>query len=211
MFGLFKGKKEQVPESKKNNRIQTPTKYNFNEGREAYENGCKLLDESKYEEALPLFDLAVKNGVVQAYADKVDCLQGLNYWADSITDFDIAIEEEPEDCNLYFMRGLAKNVLGDFTGALLDAELAMKYSKIDNEQNRERLETAKKSGYRSLEALCYSSTRMWEQNFKFFVERINRINGERERGNAKGLEDALYVFDRLHNQMYKAPKKRRRN
>ena len=55
-----------------------------------------------------------------------------------IAEWDAAIEQNPEDVNAYFERGLAKIELGDYSGAVLDFDEAIALDDTSGDYYRER-------------------------------------------------------------------------
>src|SRR5579862_9522892 len=93
---------------KRKTQIQTKeTKsLSFENGIEAYQKGCVHADNGEYEDALKCFDFAIDCGIKEAYQERGLCLNSLDYFLDAIDDFNKAIQLTPEDCNLYYCRGL---------------------------------------------------------------------------------------------------------
>ncbi|MCK4462470.1 MAG: hypothetical protein KAW46_11740 [candidate division Zixibacteria bacterium] len=123
--------------------------------------GCAFLEkgraqyvEKRFEDALANLDRAIECGIGdEAYAMRADCLQALDYHLEAIEDYDRAILQEPEDCNLRFLRSCSKNAICDDEGALIDLQEAIELSKIDNELNRSYAAVARESGYQGHTAL----------------------------------------------------------
>jgi tetratricopeptide (TPR) repeat protein len=108
-----------------------------------------FIDNNQFDEALVYLDKAVSLGVKEAFQDRAWCLQALGYDLDAIEDFDKAMLTAPHDANLYFGRGLSKSATGDLNGAVLDGELAVTFSKYENEINEWRNKEAQKKGHES--------------------------------------------------------------
>ena len=93
---------------------------NYQRGFEEYQKGCTLVDNKQDEEALLFFDIAINNGITEAFQERADSLKSLGFFIDAIKDYTKAIEINPTDCNLYFCRGVARNAIGDLATAISD-------------------------------------------------------------------------------------------
>src|SRR6266446_7057003 len=74
-------------------------------GFDSFETGQELYFNKKANEALPHFDKAIQNGYVnaEAYEFRANCLNELEYFYDSIEDFNISIQKDSEKQNVYYM------------------------------------------------------------------------------------------------------------
>lgn len=112
--------------------------------------GEKHFFNSEWDDALYHFD----NAVEKKYIKKVElfeyrgiCLQALGYEYDAIEDFNKAIQFSPNNCNLFYMRALSKDVILDYEGAIEDIEKAIELSKQDTKMNRQYNESAINNGF----------------------------------------------------------------
>jgi tetratricopeptide (TPR) repeat protein len=120
LASLFKGKINKKKVSQINS-----TNYLTKEMILSYKEGLVLLDKKLYEEALQKFDFALQSGIYKhAYLDRGICLQMLNYHVEAIEDFTNALDLVPEDCNIYYLRSLSEEAIGDYDNALQDAKPA---------------------------------------------------------------------------------------
>lgn len=133
--------------------IKPISETSFNEGWNAYITANELFDLRKSEEALPYYDLAIKNGVVRAYNDRAFCLQMLGFEYDAIEDFDNAIRNYPVDANLYFGKACSLQVINRYEEASELFRKAIQLSEEDNELNRRRNERANTMGWKSANQL----------------------------------------------------------
>jgi tetratricopeptide (TPR) repeat protein len=74
-------------------------------------------------------------------------LQALGYEYNAIEDFTKAIEFSPNNCNLFYMRALSKDVILDYEGEIKDIEKAIELSKQDTIMNRQYNESAINNGF----------------------------------------------------------------
>jgi len=127
------------------NRKETPKEsqgeLSFSDGRAAYQEAKKLFytndqKERNDEQALLLFDKAIESGITDAYADRAFCLQGLKYHYDAISDFDSAINNCPNDANLFYGRGHSKKIIGNYDCAIIDLNEAVELSSIESDLNK---------------------------------------------------------------------------
>jgi tetratricopeptide (TPR) repeat protein len=119
-----------------------------------YLKGLKEFDLAKekylnknYEDALPLFDAAASNGITAAYEQRAFCLQALEYHLDALSDFEQAIELNPEDCNLYFASCWSRLAVGQKEEAVSGIDKAIALSKLNNALNATHSAYAKSEGY----------------------------------------------------------------
>jgi len=63
------------------------------------------------------------------------CLQALGFHLDAIDDFDKAIDMDPDDCNLYFMRAMSMRGAGRYEDADEDFRRAIALSKVKSVAN----------------------------------------------------------------------------
>jgi tetratricopeptide (TPR) repeat protein len=113
----------------------------------ALEYGKEHFLAKHYRDALECFDKAVEFGMEkEATGHRAICLQSLGHDLDAIEDFDTAIGFTPDDCNLFFMRGLSKSATGDFRGALEDFAAATRLSQLDTPLNRVYLQGTREMG-----------------------------------------------------------------
>jgi tetratricopeptide (TPR) repeat protein len=106
------------------------------EGRLAYEIAKKALQNKPSEkekfELLELLDIAISNGIDEAYLERGFCLYELGFDIDAINDFDKAENLYSNDPSLYFARGLSKRILMQFDSAIIDFEKALSKAKHNN-------------------------------------------------------------------------------
>lgn len=174
---------------------------NFNLGLEALQIAYGFVDNGRDQEALIYLDKAIKFGVKKAFGERAWCLQALNFNLDSIEDFNEAIALTPEDSNLYFGRGLSKSVIGDLKGAILDGELAVTYSKFENETNEKRNQESLKRGFESATSFYRIQLEMWKQDFNFKNEMVAKFNKFKE----SGLQKDIDLANELINTQLKVP------
>src|SRR5947209_3017128 len=100
--GIFGGKPKPSPEEQEATR-------RFCEGAERYLEGRRHREGKRWPEALNCLDVAIERGFDRddIFVSRAACLQALGFDLDAIDDFNKAIALEPDDCNLYFMRGLS--------------------------------------------------------------------------------------------------------
>jgi tetratricopeptide (TPR) repeat protein len=106
------------------------------EGRLAYETAKRALhnnppENEKYE-LLELLDIAISNGINEAYLERTFCLHELGFDIDAIDDFDKAENLCTNEPALYFARGISKRILMDFDSAIIDFEKALDKAKQSN-------------------------------------------------------------------------------
>ena len=96
-----------------------------------------LLLQCKHEEALSAYDRALNGGVAgeRVYEGRAVCLQALGYDLDAIDDLSAAIATKPNDSNLYFMRAMSRQTIGDFRSAVEDIAEAVRVAiRVPSEQ-----------------------------------------------------------------------------
>jgi tetratricopeptide (TPR) repeat protein len=133
--GILGVKPEPSPEEKETWRRRC-------EGTDRYLAGRKHCVAKRWREALECFDQALELDTRLGYdlqdffGDRAMCLQALGFHLDAIDDFDKAIDREPDDCNLYFMRAMSMRGAGRYEDADEDFRRAIALSKVKNERNR---------------------------------------------------------------------------
>jgi tetratricopeptide (TPR) repeat protein len=80
------------------------------------------------------------------------CLEQLGFHLDAIDDFDNAIDREPDDCNLYFMRAMSMRGAGRYEDADEDFRRAIALSKVKGAANTGYDNHAKEIGWPSVAA-----------------------------------------------------------
>ncbi len=185
--------------------------YNFtrkySEGLITYNKGIVFYKDNKKAEALIYFDKAIECGIKDAYSYRAWCLESLHYDYEAIEDFTKAIEITPDDCNLFFGRGLAKRGSMDYEGAVKDAEFAVEYSKKQNTDFEWRTRQALDKGYPSLSMLYYSYLDWWKTDAKNYHERMDKI----KKAKAINTEESLQSIKGLLriNELHESRSKRR--
>jgi len=182
---------------------KTP-KLNYEDGIEAAKEARRLYKEKLYEEALPLYDKAIKSGVTQVHIDRAFCLQALEYHINAILDFDIAVKQNPNDCNIYFCRGNSKHAIGDLVGAVIDAEMAMELSSIDNEINRTRVKNI--GNYKTLREFYDIGTLMWRMDLVYFNEKWNKMETAKSEANKEVFDNewGMIKYQYVESAKYKS-------
>lgn len=170
------------------------TENSFIAGKIAYKKGVALHDERKNAEALPYFDKAIECGIKEAYLKRCWCLESLHYDFEAIEDFTKAIAINPNDCNLYYGRALAKHGSMDYDGAVADAKLATEYSKIPDEDFEWRTEAMKKKGYSSLSAFYYSYYDMYLKDAYEYKDDLKKIAEARKIGTEESLNNIAGIL-----------------
>ena len=133
--------------AEKNKAIENELESRSN-GYMSFEEGQHLYQEREWRNAVDCFDKAIANGYESGvYASRADCLHQLGLHESAIIDYGKAIAQEPEDCNLYFMRSNARKAQGDPDGAIQDLEKAVELSQIESELNKTYREGAKQMGW----------------------------------------------------------------
>lgn len=141
------------------------------EGFLAFQEGEKLYENRKNNEALNYFDLAIDKGFLEkSYEFRGRCLQELNYDYDAIDDFNQAIAMTPEDCKLYFSRSLSKGAIGDFQGEVDDLEKAIELSRTGNDRNREYDINAQQMGFTDASSLFRSYLKIAKQRLDSYLQ-----------------------------------------
>lgn len=127
----------------------------FHIGVESVLQGRNRYQAEDWEGAFTWFDDAVARGFVGdgVYEKRAMCLQCLGFALDAIDDFDKAIEESPDDCNLYFMRGLSMQYAVRYVEADEDFNRAICLSKVKSGRNARYNEAARGMGRESAAAL----------------------------------------------------------
>ncbi len=142
---------------KRKSRELTEEDHKFNEAFDAFLKGKELYSERKFQDAMDYFDRAIQSGVDDSYSEiyelRAISLQSLNFDLEAIDDFNKAISLKPEEANLYFMRGLSRGVIGDFTGRVSDYKEAVRLSEIENKYNEFWNNYAKETGWKSATSL----------------------------------------------------------
>jgi tetratricopeptide (TPR) repeat protein len=139
--------------------------------------GLKILDqanqlfyvEKKAEDALPLYDEAVRERIIDAYCHRAFCLQNLKYHFEAIEDFDKAIQFDGRNANFYFSRGNSRKAVGDFNGEIDDFRKAIELSKIKSEINRINDLGAKQQNFAS-------ATALYQANLDFALSFRDMVN-----------------------------------
>lgn len=116
---------------------------------------------------LDYYDLAIDQGIKQAYGDRAFCLQVLGYHYDALSDFTIALELNLFDTNLYFGRATSKKSIGDLEGAIEDLKTAISLAKIPNKENDELNKRASELGWKSVRTLYEMELLNDEQELEF--------------------------------------------
>ena len=119
------------------------------DGYTAYQLGEDLYFQNEIQQALGYFDTAVDSGfeLASLFAARGNCLQSLQFDLDAIDDFTRAIELEPDDSNVYYMRSISRGAVGDLQGRVDDLNEAIRVAAIPNAANRSHNEFAKERGY----------------------------------------------------------------
>lgn len=116
----------------------------------SFARGEKHFFNSEWNDALYHLDNAVERNYKKAellFEYRGICLQSLGYEYDAIEDFNRAIQFSPNNCNLYYMRALSKDVILDYEGEIKDIEKAIELSKQDTKMNRQYNESAINNGF----------------------------------------------------------------
>jgi tetratricopeptide (TPR) repeat protein len=96
--------------------------------------------ETKINEALKLFDIAIEKGYDEAnvYITRGMCLYDLKFYFDALEDYNRGIDRKPNNgiANNYYYRSMIKYFILDFDGSLADIKEAIYLSKLDNEDNK---------------------------------------------------------------------------
>ena len=138
--------------SRKNRTLESKNDSKYFEGLELLSQANELFHKQmKDEEALSLYDRAVECGVEEAYINRAFCLQSLKYHYEAIEDFDKAIQNNPDDANLYFGRANSKSAIVDFGGRVADIRIAVKLSGLKSNSNEIYNTAVKEQGYKSAE------------------------------------------------------------
>jgi tetratricopeptide (TPR) repeat protein len=95
-------------------------------------------ENEKYE-LLELLDIAISNGIDEAYLERGLCLHELGFDIDAINDLDKAENLYTNDPGLYFARGISKRILMDFDSAIVDFEKALDKAKHSNLYTKAKL------------------------------------------------------------------------
>lgn len=180
---------------------------NYAEGLIAYDKGIAFYKDNKKAEALIYFDKAIDCEIKDAYNDRAWCLESLHYDYEAIDDFTKAIEISPYDCNLYFGRGLAKRRSMDYEGAVKDAEFAVEYSKIQDNDFEWRTRQALEKGYNSLSMFYYSYLESWKTDANNYYERMDKIKKAKEINTEESIQSIQGLL-RI-NELYESRSKRR--
>ncbi len=180
----------------------------YSAGLEAFRTGCSLSSKRQDDDAIRHFDIAIKNGVVEAYEQRGYCLQSLGFFIDSIEDFTKAIAVNPKDCNLYFCRGIARHTVGDLALAISDKHLAIEYSKLKNPVNSQRDEIAKAKGSNSLTEYYELYMALWERDLEFDIQTRDKFNKLKESGLEKDIQFANQLLA-THTRIWDSNLKRR--
>ena len=182
--------------------------FNLAKGIDAHKKGCNLAERRQDNDALIYFDIAIENGVNEAYEQRAYCLQALEFYLDAIEDLTRAIEYNPTNCNLYFCRGISKHTIGDFAGAIADKRFAIEYSKLKNETNDKRNEIAKKLGSNTVTEYYEIYMATWESDLEFDIQTRDRFSKIKESGLEKDIEYANQLLA-LHTKIWDINLKRR--
>lgn len=124
----------------------------FQAGLEAMTEGDAFYLAKDFAAARRCYDKAIAGGLEQSYEPRAICLQALERDEEALPDFDRAIALSPQDCNLYFMRGISRSKLGDVAGTGADMRAAVELSRAKTERNRVYSEGSLKNGYGTLQS-----------------------------------------------------------
>ena len=101
---------------------------NIEKAEELVEKACELRDDGKYQEAIRVFNEAIKldpsNG--DLYLLRGDVYKKWEKYDDAIRDFSEAIKLDPSNADLYMARGLIYDELGDDENIIKDFSEAIK-------------------------------------------------------------------------------------
>jgi tetratricopeptide (TPR) repeat protein len=95
--------------------------------KELYEQGLKMAQEEKAEEAIKLFDqsISLKSDEYVTWYNRGVAKSMLNLHEEAFKDFDQSIKLKPDYTKAYLNRGAARKRLTDYEGAMLDYNLAL--------------------------------------------------------------------------------------
>ena len=97
------------------------------DAKELYEEGLKLAQNNKPEEAIKLFDrsIALKGDEYVTWFNRGVAKTMLNLNEDAFKDFEQTIKLKPDYAKAYLNRGTARKRLTDYEGAMLDYNFAL--------------------------------------------------------------------------------------
>lgn len=151
----------------------TETNDKWMRGYNAFKAGKKHFAEHRNQEAIECFDTAIECGFedVTVFCLRGSCLQTLEWHLDAIDDFTMAISLEPQDCNLFFQRAMAKSSTGDQQGFLTDIEDAIRLSKAETTLNRNYNLGAKDMGHESTTAMYKAQAALLSDSPDFIIKK----------------------------------------
>jgi len=128
-------------------------------------NFCSFKDsKQKIIEALYYFDKAIENGYEDSdvFDYRGNCLRELGYDLNALEDFNKCITIHPTWASYYYERAMTKRYMLDFDGAIYDLKIAIKLSRLDNEDTRSYAGSVRKFGFETL-------TQKYESDLQFYI------------------------------------------
>jgi tetratricopeptide (TPR) repeat protein len=159
------------------NKIETPKKKEASVediGLLAIAKGKQLEENRSFEAALICYETAIDAGL-KCYSEIAGCLTALEWNFDAIDYYNLAIKDDPNDCNLYFSRSLSKQAVGDKT-AESDLRYAIELSKRSNALIKEYDIAAQEMGFKNTTSLYESHLFMYENFDAAFLETTRKLN-----------------------------------
>jgi len=146
----------------------------FIDGIESFDKGLEYYQNEDFQNALVYFNKAIENDCKEnIYSYRADCLFELGLNQQAIQDYNKAISQEPDDCNLWYMRSQVKNIISDFKGEIEDLETAIRLSKIESRLNKEYFnemqERGWENGHTSLYQNCLLSKQLEQKRNKIHI------------------------------------------
>lgn len=136
---------------KKKENVTTEIDRKWSVGYSAFEKGKTLYFNKQYNDSLPYFDKSIENGYdeAEAFEFRANCLSELEYYYDALDDYNISIQKNSENCDIYYMRSWTKQAIGDIEGQVEDIKEAIRISKLDIPNSNYWNQYAKETGYNS--------------------------------------------------------------
>lgn len=137
-------------------------------GYSAFQKGEELYINNHVQQALEYFDQAIADGFTdtEVYTSRGSCLQLLNFDLDAIDDFTKAIARETKDCNLFYMRSVSRDAVGDFRGRVGDLQETIRLAGVPSRLNDAYNEAAQEQG--------------WNQNVQRYMMELETANRQLE-------------------------------
>lgn len=132
----------------RNKELAKLTAISLSKGLDAYERGRKcVIEKGDDGYALDCFNLAIELGVNDScvYGLRAGCLLSLEHYQEAINDYDMSMSLDRGRAQDYHGRSIARHYLDDLDGSISDLEEAVRLSKMDNENNKQWNEYARKT------------------------------------------------------------------